>query len=206
MPPTYKHSKEINEILARFRQEAPEVIMAAVASQDGILLGTDVSEEFAQERFSLMLASMISLASRSAQSLEIGSPQKVGLICTEGTILLTSIEGRGSLACVGVKDTKLGAMLLEMKRISAELAEFVYPVNYGTAFLNPSILDQFEKDHGSEAKDKDTGSLPPGPEKAIPYMHTELFFKQPDTNKLRGSQILDPSKLPPNPVDKKKSE
>jgi predicted regulator of Ras-like GTPase activity (Roadblock/LC7/MglB family) len=167
--PAYKHSGEIKDILSKFRHEVPGVLMAAAISQDGILLGTDTSDEFTQESFSFLSASMISLASRSTVSLDMGDPQQICLLCENGIILLTSIAGRGSLCCIASKAVKLGVVLLEMKRACADLSTYVYPVNYGTAFLNPDVLDAFEREHAPTA---------PLPERPIPFMHTELFFRQ----------------------------
>lgn len=140
-----KYSPQIHQLLRDLIEEAPEVVNAAVISQDGILLGTNLEGEAREDKFALMAASMISLATNVAHTLKVGGVQQICLKSTLGLVIIRSIEERGTLCCLANEEAKLGSILLDMKKTSAKLAQYVYPINYGTGLLNPRLLEEYEE-------------------------------------------------------------
>ncbi|MEA4907658.1 MAG: hypothetical protein GYA17_17815 [Chloroflexi bacterium] len=138
-------SAEVQSLLQDLIHECPGVESAVLVSQDGILLASNMTDETKKERFSLMIASFLSLAMHMGDVLHTGAIQQALVKGKDGYLVMVSIQDRGILACLANNKAKLGWITLEMNQTAARLSEHIHPVAYGTAMLNPGILEQFEK-------------------------------------------------------------
>jgi len=142
---TLVKTREVNRILNTLRENAPEIITSALISQDGILLASEPDELENRSLFSLMIASLLSLGKGVSEGLSIGSVEQVMIRGKEGFILALSIQEKGILSCLVASGGRLGGVLIQMRRAANQLSEYIYPIRYGTALLNPDILDDFQK-------------------------------------------------------------
>lgn len=138
-------TKEVQELLSGLQQQSPEIDSAALISQDGILLASTLQDEAEKERFSLMLASFLSLGAHMSANLKIGKLQQALIKVEQGSIILLSVKDKGVLSCLVSGKTNLGWTLLQMKRTAEKLAPYVHPIAYGTALLNPEVLLEYER-------------------------------------------------------------
>ena len=101
--------------------------------------------------FSLMIASLLSLGQGVSEGMDLGKVEQVMIKGREGYVIAVSVQGKGILSCLVERQVKLGGVLLNMKRTSEELGEFIFPIHYGTAMLNPQILENFEQQSSNPA-------------------------------------------------------
>jgi uncharacterized protein len=138
-------TKKAGELLRYLRDICPEIESSILISRDGIVLATDIDDEARKERFSLMIASLLSLGEHVTSDLAIGKLRQIYIHGNEGYVLMMSVKDRGILCALVDKEAKMGSVFLDMNRVIDMLAEHVYPISYGTALLNPEILAEFER-------------------------------------------------------------
>ena len=142
---TLVKSYKVGLLLEALRETTPDIITSALISQDGILLASEPEKMENRNLFSLMIASLLSLGQGVSEGMDLGKVEQVMIKGKEGYVIAVSVEGKGILSCLVEKQVKLGGVLLNMKRTAEQLAEFIYPMHYGTAMLNPQILEDMEK-------------------------------------------------------------
>ncbi len=147
---TFVKSREVSLLLVSLRESTPEIIMSALISLDGILLASEPEEMENRNLFSLMVASLLSLGQGVSEGMSLGKVDQVLIRGKEGYIIAVSIQGKGILCCLAEKQVKLGGILIHMKHTGDQLAEYVHPIHYGTAMLNPEILEEIEQQHQQE--------------------------------------------------------
>jgi predicted regulator of Ras-like GTPase activity (Roadblock/LC7/MglB family) len=138
-------TKKAGELLRYLKEICPEIDSSILISRDGIVLATDIDDEARKERFSLMIASLLSLGEHVTDDLSIGRLRQIFIRGANGYVLLMSVKDRGILCALVSGEAKLGSVFLDMNRIIEMLSQQVYPISYGTALLNPDILSEYER-------------------------------------------------------------
>lgn len=94
----------------------------------------------------MMMASMLSMAERVVDFLSLGNIQQLFFRSTDGfVLLLMSVRGKGLFYCMISQHAKLGSLLIDMRMALELLGECIHPISYGTAMLDPSVLERFEQ-------------------------------------------------------------
>jgi len=104
---------------------APDILASAIVTVDGLTLASALPSEVEEERVSAMSAAMLGLGQRIAAELQRGGLDEVYIRGEEGFVLLTAIGEDAVLTALSRNDSRLGLILLEMRRAAADLESYV---------------------------------------------------------------------------------
>jgi predicted regulator of Ras-like GTPase activity (Roadblock/LC7/MglB family) len=104
---------------------APDILASAIVTADGLTLASALPAEVEEERVSAMSAAMLGLGQRIAAELQRGGLDEVYIRGEEGFVLLTAIGEDAVLTALSRNDSRLGLILLEMRRAAADLESYV---------------------------------------------------------------------------------
>jgi hypothetical protein len=104
---------------------APDILASAIVTVDGLTLASALPAEVEEERVSAMSAAMLGLGQRIAAELQRGGLDEVYIRGEEGFVLLTAIGEDAVLTALSRNDSRLGLILLEMRRAAADLESYV---------------------------------------------------------------------------------
>lgn len=94
---------------------------AAAMSVDGIIIGSALGEMVDADVFAAMNASLLLLAERVTQEVEIGDLRQVMVMGTQGVMLLTQVGEEAVLALSTVPSANLGKVLLDANKTVIKL-------------------------------------------------------------------------------------
>lgn len=104
---------------------APDILASAIVTVDGLTLASALPAEVEEERVSAMSAAMLGLGERIAAELQRGPLDEVYIRGQEGFVLLTAIGRDAVLTALSSDDSRLGLILLEMRRAASDLESYV---------------------------------------------------------------------------------
>ena len=104
---------------------APDILASAIVTVDGLTLASALPSEVEEERVSAMSAAMLGLGQRIAAELQRGGLDEVYIRGEEGFVLLTAIGEDAVLTALSRNDSRLGLILLEMRRAASDLESYV---------------------------------------------------------------------------------
>lgn len=113
------------ERLRLMQVSAPDIEASAIVSVDGLIIASALQQGSEEDRISAMSAAMLSLGERIAHELGRGSLDQVYIKGDKGFIVLISIGSEAVLTVLARQDSKLGLVLLEMRRASEDLIKLV---------------------------------------------------------------------------------
>ena len=108
-------------ILRGLHANLPEVEASAVITRDGITIASLLAAESNQDRFGAMCASLLALADRAGKEVDRGVLRQVILDGSKGPMLLTQAGDKSVLAVAANPRANLGRLILETRKVSAEL-------------------------------------------------------------------------------------
>lgn len=127
----------IQQELANLARRVPATRLAAVASEDGLLVATHVeAQPNAVDRRGAVLASLVALARTAAREYSLQDARWLVLGCREGTLFVRPFgKQRRRLLLLVLADAKhLGAALAAAKEVSVRLdARFGQPLEAAPA-------------------------------------------------------------------------
>ncbi len=91
-------------------------------TRDGFPIASVLAKEIDPDRLGAISASLLSLAQKTASDLARGDLEQVLIHGTEGFVLMVQVGNRQVLSVVSKPDSKLGMLLVETKRVAAEVA------------------------------------------------------------------------------------
>ncbi len=115
------NSAKLSSILQNFVTGTSDVQGAALVSPDGLPLATSLPGEMDEERVSAMSAAMLSLGERIGAELARGNIDRIYVEGGRGFSILTSCGADAVLLVLASESAKQGLLMLEIKRILAEL-------------------------------------------------------------------------------------
>ena len=104
---------------------APDILASAIVTVDGLTLASALPAEVEEERVSAMSAAMLGLGQRIAAELQRGGLDEVYIRGEEGFVLFTAIGEDAVLTALSRNDSRLGLILLEMRRAASDLESYV---------------------------------------------------------------------------------
>lgn len=87
---------------------------SCIASKDGLLIATNISDERHAETIAAMSATMLGAAETAANELKKGVPDKVIVETKEGKIVASGAGPKALLVVMANSEARLGLMLMEM--------------------------------------------------------------------------------------------
>jgi predicted regulator of Ras-like GTPase activity (Roadblock/LC7/MglB family) len=113
------------QVLKNFTMNTPDVEGAAIVSLDGLVLASVLPQGTDEDRVSAMAAALLSLGERTSSELSRGTLEQVYVKGDSGYIILMQAGKQAVLETIAGKNSKLGMVLLDMKRAVQELAKLV---------------------------------------------------------------------------------
>ncbi|MBE9181207.1 roadblock/LC7 domain-containing protein [Oculatella sp. LEGE 06141] len=108
-------------ILQSFVSQTADIQGAALVSLDGLTLATSLPSSMDEERVAAMSAAMLSLGERICQELARGTIDRLFVEGNQGYAVLMGFSEDAVLLVLASSSVKQGLMMLEIKRLIAEL-------------------------------------------------------------------------------------
>ena len=115
------NTEKLNYILQNFVSNTPDIQGAAVVTPDGLPLAANLPGTMDEERVSAMSAAMLSLGERIGVELSRGTIDQIYVEGNEGFSVLKSCGEDAVLLVLASKTVKQGILMLEIKRVIADL-------------------------------------------------------------------------------------
>ncbi|GAA6142563.1 roadblock/LC7 domain-containing protein [Hydrogenophaga sp. 5NK40-0174] len=114
-------ASKVRSCLRMLHATLSEVEASAVVTRDGITIASLLGDAADKDRFGAMCASLLALADRAGKEVERGRLRQVILDGTKGPMLLTQASDATVLAVAADPNANLGRLILETRKIAAEL-------------------------------------------------------------------------------------
>lgn len=115
------NSEKLGMVLQNFVSATTDVQGAALVTPDGLPLAASLPGGMDEERVSAMSASMLSLGERIGMELARGTIDRIFVEGNKGFGILTSCGQDAVLLVLASESAKQGLLMLEIKRVLAEL-------------------------------------------------------------------------------------
>jgi predicted regulator of Ras-like GTPase activity (Roadblock/LC7/MglB family) len=112
---------KIDSILQNFVSSTNDIQGAALVSPDGLPLASSLPMNMDEERTSAMSAAMLSLGERIGQELSRGTIERIYVEGDKGYGILIGCGEEAVLLVLASQAAKQGLLMLEIKRVVAEL-------------------------------------------------------------------------------------
>ncbi len=111
--------------LRELHASSPDTEASAVISVDGLTIASALPQGVEEDRVSAMSAAMLSLGERIATELGRGSLEQVYIKGEKGYVVLMSVGKEAVLTALAREHSKLGLILLDMRRAAEDLAKLI---------------------------------------------------------------------------------
>jgi predicted regulator of Ras-like GTPase activity (Roadblock/LC7/MglB family) len=115
------NSEKLSMVLQNFVSATTDVQGAALVTPDGLPLAASLPGGMDEERVSAMSASMLSLGERIGMELSRGTIDRIFVEGNKGFGILTGCGQDAVLLVLASESAKQGLLMLEIKRVLAEL-------------------------------------------------------------------------------------
>jgi uncharacterized protein len=111
----------LQSTLQSFVNQTPDIQGAVLVSLDGLPLASYLPTAMDEERVSAMSATMLSLGERIGKELGRGDADRLFVEGDQGYAVLTACGSEAVLLVLAASGVKQGLLMLEIKRITAEI-------------------------------------------------------------------------------------
>jgi hypothetical protein len=111
--------------LRELHASSPDTEASAVISVDGLTIASALPQGVEEDRVSAMSAAMLSLGERIATELGRGSLEQVYIKGEKGYVVLMSVGQEAVLTTLTREHSKLGLILLDMRRAAEDLSKLI---------------------------------------------------------------------------------
>ncbi len=98
---------------------------SAIASRDGLLMSSTMTQKHHAETFAAMCATMIGAAETATTELGKGVPDRIIVESKNGKIIGTGAGGKALLLVMTQPDATLGLVLMEMTKAAEQIKEIL---------------------------------------------------------------------------------
>jgi len=103
----------------------PEIERSLLLRTDGLVLASAVSEGIDRDLAAAMGASILNVGGRVLEELRKGTIENVIVRGSDGVVMIIAVASDVVFAAIAKKNTNLGLMLVEMKRISGKIRKIL---------------------------------------------------------------------------------
>lgn len=122
---TKSRTQKLVDRLRDLQISSPGIEGTAIISLDGLAIASSLPAEIEEDRVSAMSAAMISLGERIASELGRGTLDQVYVHGDKGYVILMAVGEEAVLTAMIQEDSKLGLILLDMKRAVKDFTLFL---------------------------------------------------------------------------------
>lgn len=115
-------AEKINQILRDLREMDPDIEGTAVATTEGLVIGSSLAGNLDDEKLSAVCAAAATVNKRTAEELEKGDPTEVFIRAPKGYILILRAGESSLLVAITRESGNLGLILLDMRKASSQVA------------------------------------------------------------------------------------
>ena len=119
---TKSRTERLAERLQELQMSTADVEASALVSVDGLIIASALPAGIEEDRVSAMSAAMLSLGDRIADELGRGALNQVFVKGAQGYVILMSVGEDAVLTVLAHQEAKLGLVLLDLRRTTADLA------------------------------------------------------------------------------------
>ena len=121
------YKEEIEELLQALVENDPDILGCLLVRQDGLPLGSYLSETVDKRIFSAMAAAILNISLRSINELGGGDLQYITVVGTKGNLILmgTGEESNAVLVSLVKPKANIGLVLVEMERAAKRVGEIL---------------------------------------------------------------------------------
>jgi hypothetical protein len=112
---------QLSDVLRKIRATIPEIIGAAVVSNEGFIVASIFPSEVDEDLVGGMAASLLGVGERISSDLMQAPMEQVFVRSLRGYIIVNAIDSESSVVVLVSKDAKLGLIFIELRRAIAEL-------------------------------------------------------------------------------------
>ncbi|MGQ4893690.1 MAG: roadblock/LC7 domain-containing protein [Candidatus Njordarchaeia archaeon] len=118
------YKEEIEEMLQTLVENDPDILGCILVRQDGLPLGSYLSETVDKRIFSAMAAAILNISLRSINELGGGDLQYITVVGTKGNLILmgTGEESNAVLVSLVKPKANIGLVLVEMERAAQKIS------------------------------------------------------------------------------------
>ena len=98
---------------------------SAIVSREGLLMASNISGGVSAETFAAMSAAMLGAAESTTSELKMGAPEEVTIKLKEAELITISAGPEALLTVVTNPGSKLGLLLVEMKKASGKIRKLL---------------------------------------------------------------------------------
>jgi predicted regulator of Ras-like GTPase activity (Roadblock/LC7/MglB family) len=113
------------ELLRDLQSSSHDVEASAVVNIDGLTIASALPNGIEEDRVGAMSAAMLSLGERIASELARGTLDQVYIKGEGGYVLIMAVGNEAVLTVLARENTKLGLLLLDMRRVVESLAALI---------------------------------------------------------------------------------
>jgi uncharacterized protein len=118
-------AESIRVKLKHLNGKSSSIEASAVMTRDGFPIASVLAKDIDSDRLGAISASLLSLAEKTAADLDRGQLEQVLIHGTDGFILMVQVGRKRVLSVVSRSDSRLGMLLVETKRVAAQVAELL---------------------------------------------------------------------------------
>jgi predicted regulator of Ras-like GTPase activity (Roadblock/LC7/MglB family) len=123
--PHLSRTERLNRVLRSLQAESPDVVAAALMSEDGLIIASALPQHIEEVRVGGMSATLLSLGMRAASELSLGHVEQVLIRGQEGYAVMSTAASGTLLLVVTTHQAKLGLLFLDMNRAIAEIGKII---------------------------------------------------------------------------------
>lgn len=111
------------------QRQSPDIEASAVVSIDGLIIASALPEGVSPDRVSAMSAAMLSLGEGFCRELSRGTLEQVHIKGSKGYVILLAAGEKAVLTVLANSQSKLGLIVLELRRTAADLEQIMLTGN-----------------------------------------------------------------------------
>lgn len=115
-------AESIHELLDKLRTFDPDIEGTAVATNEGLVIASSLSEHLDEERLSAICAGVATVTRRTAEEFDKGEPTEVHIRAPKGYILIIRAGQSSLLVAITRGGANLGLILLDMRKTASQIA------------------------------------------------------------------------------------
>ncbi len=116
--------ERIQTVLGDLSTGNPDIVGAAVISEEGLIIASDLPAGIDEQRVSAVTAALESIAERAAQQIALGKVSRLMIFAENGGALLCSGK-KASLVILIKPNAKLGLILMDAKEAVDKLKDIL---------------------------------------------------------------------------------
>jgi predicted regulator of Ras-like GTPase activity (Roadblock/LC7/MglB family) len=114
-------AEKIHEMLERLRRMDTDIQGTAVATNEGLVIASSLTENLDEERLSAICAAAATVTSRTSEELDKGEPTEVHIRTPKGYILIMRSGASSLLVAITRPAANLGLILLDMRGAASKI-------------------------------------------------------------------------------------